>query len=120
LKTAPKRTFLWLYPAFLSLSMGMSLHNARAVILGYVGKKTPFIRTPKWNLVGQSGSFKQKKYIDRKIPLMSWVEGLLGIYFLLALVIGIKLGEWGFIPLHIMLVFGFFAVFHYSIKHARQ
>lgn len=120
LKTAPKSAFIWLYPAFLSLSMGMSLHNARAVILGYIGKKTPFVRTPKWNLVGQKGSFKQKKYVDRKIPLISWVEGLLGIYFLLALAVGIKLGEWGFIPLHIMLVFGFFAVFHYSVKHARQ
>jgi len=39
---------------------------------------------------------------------------------LLALVVGIRLGEWGFIPLHLMLVFGFFAVFHYSVKHARQ
>lgn len=120
LKTAPKRTFLWLYPAFLSLSMGMSLHNARAVILGYVGKKTPFVRTPKWNLVGQSGSFRQKKYINRKIPPISWVEGLLGIYFALALAVGIWLGEWGFIPLHAMLVFGFFSVFHYSVKHARR
>jgi len=120
LQTAPKRAFIWLYPAFLSLSMGMSLHNARAVILGYIGKKTPFIRTPKWNLVGQKGSFKQKKYVDQKIPLISWVEGLLGVYFLLALAVGIKLGEWGFIPLHVMLVFGFFAVFRYSVKHAQE
>jgi hypothetical protein len=120
LSTEPKRKFVWLYPAFLSLSMGMSLHNARAVLLGYSGKKTPFIRTPKWNLVGNSGSFKQKKYINRKIPLISWVEGFLGLYFLLALFVGIRLGEWGFIPLHIMLIFGFFAVFHYSVKHARE
>jgi len=120
LSTAPKKKFIWLYPAFLSLSMGMSLHNARAVLLGYFGKRTPFIRTPKWNLVGESGSFRQKKYVDRKVPLISWVEGLLGLYFLAALMVGIRLGEWGFIPLHAMLVFGFFAVFHYSVKHARS
>lgn len=112
------RSFVWLYPAFLSLSMGMSLHNARAVLQGYFGKKTPFIRTPKWSLVGKDGSFKNKRYITRKIPLLSWVEGLLAAYFLFALFVGISLGEWGFIPLHAMLVFGFFAVFLYSVKHA--
>lgn len=114
------KSFLWLYPAFLSLSMGMSLHNARAVLLGYLGKRTPFVRTPKWNLVGSSGSFEDKKYITKKIPPISWVEGFLGLYFLVALAVGIRLGEWGFIPLHAMLVFGFFAVFHYSVKHARS
>jgi len=118
IKTSPNRTFFWLYPAFLSLSMGMSLHNARAVLQGYIGKRTPFVRTPKWNLIGTSGSFKQKKYSDKKIPPLLWLEGLLGIYFLFALVVGLRLGEWGFIPLHAMLVFGFFAVFHYSVKHA--
>ncbi|MEM9052383.1 MAG: cellulose synthase family protein [Bacteroidota bacterium] len=118
IKTAPTKTFFWLYPAFLSLSMGMSLHNARAVLQGYFGKRTPFVRTPKWNLIGNTGSFRQKMYIDKKIPFISWVEGFLGLYFLLALIVGLRLGEWGFIPLHAMLVFGFFAVFHYSVKHA--
>ena len=113
-----KRRFIWLYPAFLSLSMGMSLHNARAVLLGYFGKKTPFVRTPKWNLVGNTGSWRNKKYSDQRIPFISWLEGLLGLYFLLALFVGFRLGEWGFIPLHAMLVFGFFAVFHFSVKHA--
>jgi len=115
-----RKAFLWLYPAFLSLSMGMSLHNARAVILGYLGKRTPFVRTPKWSLVGKSGDFSQKNYLNRRIPPLSWVEGLLGIYFLLALTVGIHLKEWGFVPLHAMLVFGFFAVFRYSVIHARS
>jgi hypothetical protein len=115
-----KASFIWLYPAFLSLSMGMSLHNARAVTQGYLGKRTPFVRTPKWNLVGDKGSFKQKLYINRRISITSWIEGLLGFYFLIALLVGLRIGEWGFVPLHLMLIFGFFAVFHYSVKHARN
>ena len=116
-KTQRKSTFLWLYPAFLSLSMGMSLHNARAVVLGYSGKRTPFIRTPKWNLVGRSGSFTHKNYSTRKIPAITWLELLLCVYFISALIFEIAIGEWGFVPLHLMLIFGFAAVVHYSFKH---
>jgi hypothetical protein len=36
-------------PFFLSLSMGLSLHNALAVLEGYGNRKTPFVRTPKFN-----------------------------------------------------------------------
>jgi hypothetical protein len=98
--------------------MGMSLHNARAVILGYSGKRTPFVRTPKWNLVGSSGNWSEKQYINKKIPVLTWIEGLFMLYFLFALGYGLKMGEWGFIPLHAMLIFGFASVFYYSIKHS--
>ena len=42
--------FLFLFPMFLAVSMGLSLHNAMAVLEGYIGKKSAFIRTPKFNL----------------------------------------------------------------------
>lgn len=113
-----RKDFLWLYPAFLSISMGMSLHNARAVILGYSGKRTPFVRTPKWNLVGNSGRWSDKKYISRRVPALTWLEGAFVLYFLFALAYGLAMGEWGFIPLHLMLVFGFAAVFYYSLRHS--
>lgn len=116
-KLKKKSTFLWLYPAFLSISMGMSLHNARAVVLGYSGKRTPFIRTPKWNLVGRKGSFANKNYSTRKVSAITWIELLLCVYFISALVFEIAIGEWGFVPLHLMLVFGFAAVVYYSLKH---
>jgi len=115
-KMKSRSSFLWLYPAFLSISMGMSLHNARAVILGYSGKRTPFIRTPKWNLIGRSGTFANKHYSSRNIPVITWFEGLLCLYFLCALIFEITIGAWGFVPLHLMLVFGFATVFVYSFK----
>lgn len=110
--------FLWLYPAFLSVSMGMSLHNSRAVLQGYFGKKTPFIRTPKWNLIGRNGSWSTKHYIEHNISIYSVLEGLLALYFLVALVFEIVAGEWGFVLLHFMLLFGFTFVFYLSIKHS--
>lgn len=110
--------FLWLYPAFLSVSMGMSFHNSRAVLQGYSGKKTPFIRTPKWNLVGRDGSWGAKRYLDHRISIYSILEGLLAVYFLGALIFEITLGEWGFVLLHLMLLFGFTFVFYMSVKHS--
>ena len=114
-----KLRFLWLYPAFLSLSMGMSLHNARAVWQGWWGKRTPFVRTPKWNLVGNSDAFAGKAYLNTRIPAAAWLEGVLAVYFVFALIYGIGHGEWGFVPLHLMLVFGFAAVFGYTLRQGR-
>lgn len=111
--------FLWLYPVFLSLSMGMSVHNTRAVVQGWFKQVTPFVRTPKWNLVGRKGGFGGKRYQNRNIPALAWLEGFLAVYFATALVYGILQNEWGFVPLHLMLVFGFGAVFSYTLSHSR-
>jgi cellulose synthase/poly-beta-1,6-N-acetylglucosamine synthase-like glycosyltransferase len=54
--------FIFLFPLFLSVSMGLSLHNAIAVIEGYMGKKSPFIRTPKFNLLESKDTWQKNKY----------------------------------------------------------
>jgi len=118
-KDRSKSEFLWMYLAFLSISMGMSLHNARAVFFGYMGKQTPFIRTPKWNIVGTKGGWNGKMYLGKKISMLTWIEGFLILYFTAALVFEIFMGEYGFIPLHLMLIFGFSVVFLYSLRHSR-
>lgn len=110
--------FLWLYPAFLSISMGMSLHNSRAVLQGYFGKRTPFVRTPKWNILNSGDSWSSKLYLNRKMSGLSFFEGLLALYFLFALVYEISIGEWGFVLLHFMLLFGFSFVFYFSVRHS--
>lgn len=120
-KVAPKAnffSFVWMYAAFLSISMGMSLHNARAAIQGYFGKRTPFVRTPKWNLVGQTGGLSNKRYVSEKIPVITWFEGAFGLYFLLALIYDLSIGEWGFVLMHLMLFFGFTFVFTFSLRQS--
>jgi hypothetical protein len=42
--------FLGTYPLFISVLMGLSLHNSIAVFEGYIGKRTPFVGTPKFNI----------------------------------------------------------------------
>jgi len=112
--------FLVKFPIFLSISMGLSLHNAIAVMEGYIGRKTPFIRTPKFNIQKNSDTWRKNKYLTSSINLMSVLEAILALYFLGAVVFGIWIGDWGLLPFHIMLFGGFTTVSLYSFNHSRN
>ena len=112
--------FARLFPLFLSISMGLSLHNAIAVLEGYFGKKTPFIRTPKYNITQTQGEWRKSVYSFKKVPTVSWFEVLLSFYFLGAVIYGIVIHDFGLLPFHLLLTAGFFSVGYLSFKHARQ
>lgn len=109
--------FLVLFPVFLALSMGLSLHNSIAVLQGYRGKKSPFVRTPKFNLKTIKDSMKQKNYLAKKVPFTTILEGLLCIYFISAIFMGIKTDNLSFIFFHVLLAAGYGTICFYSIKH---
>lgn len=111
--------FIVLFPLFLALSMGLSLHNSIAVLQGYLGKKTPFVRTPKFNIQGIKDSLKTKKYLTQKLPLTTVLEGLLAIYFLGAIWLGFELKNETFLVFHLLLVIGYGTICYYSIRHLR-
>ncbi|MEL6925433.1 MAG: cellulose synthase family protein [Bacteroidota bacterium] len=117
LKTLLK--FIFLFPIFLSLSMGLSLHNTVAVIQGYLGKKSPFVRTPKFNIKGLTDSFKKQNYLAQKIPWTTFVEGLLALYFLGGVLTGLYTGNKSFLIFHLLLMFGFGTICYYSVRHVR-
>jgi hypothetical protein len=62
--------------------MGLSLHNAVAVIEGFTGKKSSFVRTPKFAISGKtSGTWKDKKYRAIKVSPLTLLEFTLFLYF---------------------------------------
>lgn len=112
------KRFVVLFPLFLSVSMGLSLHNALAVLEGYIGKKTPFVRTPKFNLTNSSSqSWKANIYLTKSIGLLTILELGLVIYFLMAIYVGFKFQDFGLMPFHVLLVFGFGFVSLKSLIH---
>jgi cellulose synthase/poly-beta-1,6-N-acetylglucosamine synthase-like glycosyltransferase len=111
--------FIMLFPLFLSVSMGLSLHNAIAVVEGYMGRKTPFVRTPKFNLASSEISFKNNRYLSKRIHPMTFVEILLTIYFLGGVGLAFHLKDFGLIPFHLMLCLGFGIVSFYGLRHAK-
>lgn len=111
--------FLLLFPIFLSISMGMSLHNSLAVLEGFMGKKTPFLRTPKFNLANNAGTWKNKKYLVSALSPLTILEGLMAVYFLFGIFLSVKYGDLGMVPFFAMLFFGFGYIFILTIKHSR-
>lgn len=106
--------FFW----FLTFSMGLSLHNAIAVTEGYLGKKTPFIRTPKFNIRHLGDTWQTNPYRTSGINFLAILEGLLSLYFLAGVFLAFYFGDFGLLPFHLMLCLGFGGVFYYSLKHS--
>jgi len=117
-KTKAVVNLILIFPAFLSISMGLSLHNGIAVVEGYLGRKTPFIRTPKFNLQQKNEKWEGNKYLRTKLTLVNFLELILAFYFAFGMVKGIQLQEYGLLPFHLMLTFGFLVVFYYSFKQS--
>jgi len=109
--------FTFLFPFFLSVSMGLSLHNAMAVIEGYIGKKTPFIRTPKFNLVKNKDSWHGNKYLASNVNLLTILEIGLTFYFIVGVYYGFIYEDYIMLPFHSMLAIGFGYVSFYSLFH---
>lgn len=111
--------FLWELPLFLAVSMGLALHNAQAVWEGLTGKRSPFIRTPKYNLEKSQKSWTKNIYNQIKIPFTTYIEGLLSVIFLIMVILSIHFQTYEMLVFHLMLTFGYSVVFIESLKSYR-
>ena len=109
--------FIFLFPMFLAMSMGLSLHNSVAVIQGYLGKKSAFVRTPKFNIKHLKDSFKRTNYFTGKLKWTTVFEGILCLYFIGAILLGYYLGNTSLVVFHLLLAIGYGCIFFFSIKH---
>ncbi|HAA15513.1 MAG TPA: histidine kinase [Cytophagales bacterium] len=111
------RTYFWSnFPLFLTMSMGLSLHNAIAVAEGLMGKQSPFIRTPKFNVENKKEGISGNIYVKPTITWLTVFEGILSLYFLFGIAAGIWLGDYGLLLFHVMLAFGYGLIFYHSVK----
>jgi len=111
--------FLFLFPIFLALSMGLSLHNSIAVIQGWLGKKSAFIRTPKFNILKKKDTYENTIYTSSKLSATTIMEGLLSLYFLFAIVAGLLNHNKMFLIFHVLLMVGYGTIFYFSVKHSK-
>jgi cellulose synthase/poly-beta-1,6-N-acetylglucosamine synthase-like glycosyltransferase len=100
-----KKSFWWKYPLFLSVSMGLLAHNSLAVLEAFLGKKTPFIRTPKFNL-DETKHWTNNQYSQIKISLHTILEWFLLIYAIYGIIISFKQHDFSFLAFWLMLCFG--------------
>lgn len=111
--------YIGLFFIFFSIAMGFSLHNSIAVLEGHWGKKSEFVRTPKFNINSLTDSWKKNKYVKKTVSAHVIFEGLLMLYFAFgmysAFIVGNQGGDFGLFPFHLMLFLGFGFVFIKSI-----
>lgn len=111
--------YIVMFLTFFSIAMGFSLHNSIAVLEGHFGKRSDFVRTPKFNINSLKDSWKGNKYLKKNISVHVIFEGFLMFYFAFgmysAFVVGDQGGDFGLFPFHLMLFLGFGYVFIKSL-----
>lgn len=108
---------MFLFPLFMSGSMGFSLNNSRAVIEGILKKKSEFVRTPKYHIVNKTGTWLDKKYSPLKVSFMVVLEAALSLYCLFGVAASLYFIELAAVPFQFMFSLGYGMVAFFSIKH---
>ncbi len=107
--------YIKLFFTFFAVALGFSLHNSIAVLEGHMGKRSEFVRTPKFNLNNLTDSWKGNKYLTKKLSPNMILEAALVVYFLFGMYSAIPLDDFGLFPFHFMLFLGFGFVFTKSL-----
>ncbi|MCX2718144.1 cellulose synthase family protein [Lentiprolixibacter aurantiacus] len=107
--------YIKLFFTFFSVALGFSLHNTVAVLEGHMGKRSEFVRTPKFNINSITDSWKGNKYLTKKLSPNMILEFGLMLYFLFGMYSAIPLNDFGLFPFHLMLFLGFGFVFFKSL-----
>ncbi|MDG2415491.1 MAG: glycosyltransferase family 2 protein [Flavobacteriaceae bacterium] len=108
--------YIGLFFTFFTVALGFSLHNSLAVLEGHRGKRSEFVRTPKFNINSIKDSWKGNQYLSKKISPNVILEGLLMCYFFYGMYIAVPLNDFGLFPFHFMLFLGFGFVFFKSLS----
>lgn len=104
--------------SFLALSGGLSYHNARAVVLGYLGKKSSFIRTPKFNIMKKDDRIYQNTYLQGKARNILVFEILIAGILMFSLIHQISNGVYFFIYFHLLLFLGYIGIVYFTLRDA--
>ena len=116
--TSALSKFILLFPIFLALTMGIGLNNAIGVVEGYLGKKSPFVRTPKFNVNTKSDSLKANKYVTSSFNPMAILEFLFVLYAGYGIYVALEFENYYMLGFLIMIVIGFGYTSFYTVKHA--
>jgi cellulose synthase/poly-beta-1,6-N-acetylglucosamine synthase-like glycosyltransferase len=101
-------TFIVSFPLMLAMNLGLALHNAIAVLQGWSGIQSEFKRTPK------KGSESRSNYTS-KIARTTYIEGIMVLYFALAIVYAIWSKNYSFVIFHVLCLYGYLSIFSLSL-----
>jgi cellulose synthase/poly-beta-1,6-N-acetylglucosamine synthase-like glycosyltransferase len=93
-------------PFLMSVGIGLSVSNSKAVIEGLLGLDSSFVRTPKFSVGNLADNWREKRY---RVPagLFPFIEIALGVYFFWMIVYAVDSGIFGTIPFLILFMVGY-------------
>jgi cellulose synthase/poly-beta-1,6-N-acetylglucosamine synthase-like glycosyltransferase len=94
-------------PAVLSVGIGLSVNNAKAVLEGLFGRRSEFTRTPKYCIEGTGDDWRQKRYRGSS-SVLPLVELMLGVYFTFMAYYAATYQIYGTLPFILLFQAGFF------------
>lgn len=107
------------FPLFMAGSMGMALNNTRALWQALRGKRSAFMRTPKYSDT-QASPWWTSRYADARIPPVVWLEGGLALYCLAGLIAIAAYGAWAAVPFQAFFALAFSLVTLYNVRQFWQ
>ena len=119
----PTLEVLRMIPVVLSLGIGISINNAKAVVEAFLGYQTPFVRTPKYgdHMTQDKRAWLVKQYV-KKSTVITLVEIGLGAWFTYAIVTVLTTPKGSLFSLPFLMLFqiGFFYVALLSLSQGLQ
>jgi cellulose synthase/poly-beta-1,6-N-acetylglucosamine synthase-like glycosyltransferase len=103
-------------PFLMSMGIGLSVSNSKAVMEALLGIKTSFKRTPKYRIENKTDRWVTKKYL-RRTGVLPFLELSLGAYFVLIVFYAFINENYPTIPFLMLFVIGFTYMGLMSILH---
>ncbi|HEY4356250.1 MAG TPA: cellulose synthase family protein [Acidobacteriaceae bacterium] len=99
------KTFLYL-PFLMSLGVGLTITNTKAVLEALFGIKSAFARTPKYRVLKKGEKSQAKKY-RKRLGIIPWIELLIGCYFTATVYYAISTENYFTVPFLLLFVLGY-------------
>src|SRR4051794_19021115 len=93
-------------PFLMSVGIGLSVNNTRAVFEALLGHKGEFTRTPKYRIEAAADEWVGKKY-RQSVAVQPLVELMLGLYFTATVFYALANGIYGTLPFLVLFQVGF-------------
>jgi len=93
-------------PFLMSIGIGLSINNTRAVFEALLGKRSEFTRTPKYRIEGDGDEWVGKKY-RQSVAVQPLIELGLGLYFTATVFYALANQIYGTVPFLVLFQIGF-------------
>jgi len=97
-------------PFLMAFGIGLCVNNGKAVLEALIGHKTPFLRTPKFQIETAKDTWRHKKYRGYARTITAVIELGLAVNFVFAILFAVQFDVYASIPFLLLFCGGFFYV----------